>query len=652
MRITLKRPYKSLHPFASDELNDLTIITGKNGSGKTQLLSLLKDIVKSDISSMIEIEPKCFKIQYEGIVKENTLVLANGNVTPFLSNLESQYKLLTESVKELYDFLIKNKFNFDLNNFKKKFSKNNEYKYLIKKVFLDFPHLDLQPKTDANRESHTLSIWLGSDRKLLFLFLTEICQFTHKKVTELNSSDFYTTPIPERFLDKVDLFTSEIETLFYYYARRRDLNRRKYFDKKEDGENNEAFPDHEFIDRFTPPWVTINNILSENNIDFQFVEIDKKSFSPEVLVSVKLHKTQSIQLLSIESLSSGEKLIIGLILKLFTSKYYEKDLSFPDLLILDEPDAYLHPEMTKIMLHILGEIFVKKYGIKVILTTHSPTTIALADESQIYQLTNEANSGLKKLPKDEALKILTGFIPTLSIDYKNHRQVFVESPTDVFYYQALHDRHIQTKSLPYKLYFIANSQGKGNSFQVQNILKELRRSGNSTSYGIIDWDCENESSDFLFVHGYKERYSLENFLLDPIYIVCLLIEIKAHNVFNEFKISENFNQYLLGQETNERIQEISEIFFAAFESKFRSNKYDSKKIRIEYLNGKIAEFPEWYLQMQGHELLLKVMEIYPALNNKYTKEGVIQKALTIIMVKCYPFVPMTSINLIEDLGLR
>ncbi len=43
MKITLLKPFKSLQPFTSEELNDFTIITGKNGSGKSQLLELLDE---------------------------------------------------------------------------------------------------------------------------------------------------------------------------------------------------------------------------------------------------------------------------------------------------------------------------------------------------------------------------------------------------------------------------------------------------------------------------------------------------------------------------------------------------------------------------------------------------------------------------------
>jgi predicted ATPase len=122
-------------------------------------------------------------------------------------------------------------------------------------------------------------------------------------------------------------------------------------------------------------------------------------------------------------------------------------LSFPELIILDEPDAHLHPEMTKLLIDVLEETFVKKYKIKVIITTHSPSTIALSPIKSIYELRNNNNSGLIKISKDDALKLLTGFIPTLSIDYQNHKQVFVESPVDAKYYQIVHDKLQQTNEL-------------------------------------------------------------------------------------------------------------------------------------------------------------------------------------------------------------
>ena len=105
------------------------------------------------------------------------------------------------------------------------------------------------------------------------------------------------------------------------------------------------------------------------------------------------------------------------------------------VIILDEPDAHLHPEMSNILIKALNETFVKKIGIKVIITTHSPMTVALAPEESIFQLNNHPETFLKKISKDDALKNLTNGLPSLTIDYENHRQVFVESPTDLFYFQ-------------------------------------------------------------------------------------------------------------------------------------------------------------------------------------------------------------------------
>ena len=292
-------------------------------------------------------------------------------------------------------------------------------------------------------------------------------------------------------------------------------------------------------------------------------------------------KKSTNEIIPFNDLSSGEKVIIGLILKLFTSEYYGEALTFPDLLILDEPDAHLHPEMSKLLLDVLEETFVNKYGIKVILSTHSPSTIALASENQIFQLTNGTASSLKKISKDEALKILTSFIPTLSIDYRNHRQVFVESPTDVIYYQFLHDKHAQNNSSPFKLYFISNSAGKSNCSQVYNIVKEIRKSGNSTSYGIVDWDLTNKPEIYVYVHGLEERYSVENFILDPIYLVCLLIDSNnAHGVLEKIGLDKTYNQYLLGNEKTERLQEILKYFFSEFENKFPTHKYDLRKSNL------------------------------------------------------------------------
>lgn len=48
MKIILNDTFKSLRAFVSDDLSEMSIITGRNGSGKSQLLNLINGKSKND----------------------------------------------------------------------------------------------------------------------------------------------------------------------------------------------------------------------------------------------------------------------------------------------------------------------------------------------------------------------------------------------------------------------------------------------------------------------------------------------------------------------------------------------------------------------------------------------------------------------------
>ena len=63
------------------------------------------------------------------------------------------------------------------------------------------------------------------------------------------------------------------------------------------------------------------------------------------------------------------------------------------------------------LLNVLNEVFVKENNVKVVLATHSPSTIALAEESNIYVVNRDGQNRIEKQNRQEALKILSeGFI--------------------------------------------------------------------------------------------------------------------------------------------------------------------------------------------------------------------------------------------------
>jgi ABC-type transport system involved in cytochrome c biogenesis ATPase subunit len=656
MKIILRDSYKSLKPFESEELTDFVIITGKNGSGKTQLLNLIygKHTNDPNVNTIrLDIAPNVSRIQFEGITKESSSQMDYNLWRQLLDRNLNLFRGFKENTKALISYILTKfpKFSLSQLDGKSMLSDDSVYINLLKKTMIEF---------QRSVQDHQFGPYYQDEMLRMIFFnagmiklIKELSLATEKNIQDLEDMDFYTTSIKESVVDSDELFSSQIETIFFNYAKRRDKNRRDFFHQKEDGEKNEAISDQDFVKKFIPPWSIINGILDKQGLDFLFKEIDKTKFSPELKMDFRLVKKSVDKTIEFNELSSGEKIIIGLVIKLFTSEYYSEELTFPDLIILDEPDAYLHPEMSKLLIDVLEDTFVRKFGIKVLFSTHSPSTIALAPEKAIFQLTNHPSTELKKIKKDDALKILTSFVPTLSIDYKNHRQVFVESPTDVLYYQTAYDKHAQNTKLDYKLYFISNVRGKGNCEHVYKIVGDIRGAGNITSYGIVDWDLINTAKDNIYVHGLNERYSMENFLLDPIYLITLLLQSNAASqiaIKMGLKVEEN--EYLIGQKTNEELQSIVDAFFEEVATQFPSWKVSTStaKTEINYFNKKKIFWPNWYCIEKGHNIETKLKIAFPALN-KYKNEGEIQQDLTTIMAKSYPFVPSATIKILEELAI-
>ena len=85
------------------------------------------------------------------------------------------------------------------------------------------------------------------------------------------------------------------------------------------------------------------------------------------------------------------------------------------------------------MHNILGS-FVKYFNATVIITSHSPTSVALAPNESIYLVDNNV---VQKIEKDSAITELLDGVTQISLNPNNRRQVFVESQYDADVYQIL-----------------------------------------------------------------------------------------------------------------------------------------------------------------------------------------------------------------------
>ncbi|GEM_PF-1319567 len=648
----------SLSSFESEELNDFTIITGKNGTGKTQLIQLINQINtgrKPPSVESFQIIPNVNKIQVEGLTNNVLKELNHQNWIEQLKNIISEYNSLRPFAKKFTDICVTYNTWPNLQT-SEKFLKSiensmevSELNKLIKNVILE-----RNPKShlhDTYEQNYlTLIQYLNYSSNINSLKIAKkISNFLGKDFDKLTESDFHNVPISDEDLSKPQLFDSALNKILYNYCKRRDQNARLFFEKKEYNKINNSIPDHEYIEKFRPPWEVLNSILARHDFDFKFDSIEREQFSQDVRIQFILRNNQGIEV-NPASLSSGERVIFGLLVKLFQNEYYNSNLSFPNLIVFDEPDAHLHPELSGLLIDVLRKTFVIDLGIKVIVSTHSPSTVALSPDDSIFEIKNYPKTELKKIDKDRALDILTGHLPTLSIDYKNHKQIFVESPTDVEYYQTIFNKIYNEERLPYKLYFISNSAGKGNSNEVIKIVQKIRESGNKTSFGIIDWDLNNKRNEYVYVHGENSRYSIENFLFDPLYVSVLLMEMEAHNIFEELDIERTYNQYSIGNESNEFLQSVADWFFNSYYKFFNHNEKDkSDFIKIEYYNKKNINIPKWFAHFKGHDFELRIKKVFPCLEGKFTSDGDLKRKLSTIIGKCFPLTPKDSIDLIKNI---
>ncbi len=165
-----------------------------------------------------------------------------------------------------------------------------------------------------------------------------------------------------------------------------------------------------------PPREVLNNILDEVGLPHRFIG---PSFDLQELVSNQSHSYKATislwwEIVPFGDLSSWEKILCAFAGSLYLDR---TKTSFPKLLLLDEIDAVLHPIMIKNVLRVLQNTFLKKNGCKVILATHSASTVALVEKSTntwIFEIKDVGwTKVIKKITNFDAVNLLSEWFMTL-----------------------------------------------------------------------------------------------------------------------------------------------------------------------------------------------------------------------------------------------
>lgn len=589
MNIYFKGKEKSITSFEWLNIPKLVILTGINGSGKTQLLNIIRNHTQNGIDPNkddFRAYPT-YRLKINNIKLERNSVLF-WNDRGININLE-QPKFGYNDLKFIVQF-IKN----HINNF------SEENKELLK----------TKDNEDYNIGKNKLKHRINHKINDIIISIENSSGLEKSKLTP----EIISYHLPEDLiLQDIDLFNQDsLDFIFFMYLYKKTAYENKKSSVKVGN---------------TPPWEILNEVLFKAQLPYQVTYPNKDLVEPifnNALNDVETNRF-SIQLIDprteedigFNNLSSGERIIASLALLLY---YTQNRNQHKKLLILDEPDAHLHPTLTKRFFDVINDVIIEKYHGRVIMTTHSPSTVAIAPEESIF-VKHKTDKLIDKSTKDKALSVLTSGLPFFSVNYKNRRQVFVESHNDVMFYEKIYRKLSFYLEPEISLSFISsgesrtdkNGQKIANCDQVINITSKLRKAGNNLVWGIIDWDAKakNTSKDNIVVLGNGKRYSIENYIFDPLVLVAFLLREKIITR-NEIDLDEKLNYTDFKDFDNEKLQNLVDYLINLIGSEFSKTENTQKNNKL--VNEKEIKIPEWYLLSQGHLLEEKILKIFPQLN--------------------------------------
>ena len=302
---------------------------------------------------------------------------------------------------------------------------------------------------------------------------------------EIQHDDFVRLFKP--FVYKNDFLPNQLGKVFWDYYIKYRSNQVNEFENAKYGKNYEVLSEEDFMKQHgEKPWDLINRILETfDTLKYRVNSPEGSDYFGNFQLRLRHIEKGNLEV-DFSALSSGEKILMALVASVYKSA---SDKNFPDILLLDEVDASLHPSMMKNMLEVIKNIFLQQ-GVKVFLVTHSPTTIALAPEESIYVVNRSGQKRIEKKSKQEALSILTQGFATIEQGLKlfdevakSNLTVITEGRNTEFISKALRSHGVDGVEV------LSGVEGVSGKNQLKTLFDFLSRTTHSNKV-IFVWDCD------------------------------------------------------------------------------------------------------------------------------------------------------------------
>ena len=513
MRIQITGQYKSIGTLTTEELPDFTVLIGRNGAGKTQVLRALEEGVavvsgigvdEIEFFDMVSFQPPNANTanrhsnQFAQITSDAYLLTLSGGQPPiktaaaifkrFISEMDPDpcgqgrarfEQDIRDEIRQLPDFTV--------------FAESDQdspYKAALFEQVL-VPLLPEENERQRRRSANRPRNQFYGNRAAL---ISAAMKLNGKLPHELTHEDIMHAAHYEG--NTLSNSISEVFTTYrvdqFVWTHRRIETERVGFDELV----------AEYRATYPPPWETLREILStmrdaagdDGLFNFDFSDPDgfdlrMDNYEAFTFKTEMTNRTSGAQY-ELDSLSSGEKILMALCLVSFNQYLGRRT---PKLLLLDELDAVLHPSMITALVKTLKALFVSQ-GTRVLMTSHSPMTVAALDEDVTFRVVRRGNDvEIVRTTKPEAIDELSEGLAT--VDMGLRIAASDSAPVTILTegHNAKHlKRWVYVNGLSNDVYVFEGLEQHSNHEALLSYGRLLARMNTNTHFVIV-WDCDASS---------------------------------------------------------------------------------------------------------------------------------------------------------------
>lgn len=612
MKLTFSQQHKSISSLPTAELPNFVVITGKNGSGKTHLLEAIKS----------------------GAVLVEDLPRADGNILSFdwgnfaakvtdNASPDQIYKqreqAITKAVKsqanhgkELTNYFLQNKVTGKAEiadpHWLAKAAQEEIEAALLMCTRNGTPFDEGSAKAFTNSfETHRQRIVAGFKSNLDQY--GDLRAMLESRAVELGISPLSVSeqelrshfPLTWNATNTLQL---EFANWFSAWHAAYEYNKINKYYHTQEGDIDRHYLEDEAFDRLygNAPWEIANEVLANAGFRHRFTRPKNKIGNLDQQFQLRLEDPEDGTLIKTDELSSGEKILLAITLMLYQASGDLSLVKLPKLLLLDEVDAPLHPSFTRSLIGTLVGKFVTELNVAVIMTTHSPSTVALAPEESVFELVRKPRE-IRRCSVSNATQILSaGFVTVTSSDV----MVITESSADPEYHQPVYAALVSEKLVdpnPSLTFIAASTRGNdgvgGGCSQVRNWAPKLHILGLERFRGLIDRDGTNQPDAIISVLG---RYSIENYLYDPLTLAAYLVHrgVSEPFVANPTDLQQ-IRDFVNPSKGNVASYVSSLCSWLEGETSI-AGIASSSLVSCDYLGFQGIGIPDWWLTTRGHDV--------------------------------------------------